>query len=83
MHEHSTVEKSTEVPDKLKRSLATLLEAFDYAVDTESERWDFAVSILELRDAGLNDSDMRWLVRRGFVEHAREVTVEQLSNVVF
>jgi hypothetical protein len=63
--------------EKRKQALASLLEAFDYAEDTDSERSDFAVQILQLRELGLNDSDMRWLVRKGFVEHAREVTIER------
>lgn len=60
---------------RLRAGLTTLLEAADYAADTQSARWDFAVSIQELRRLGFNDSDLRWLIRKGFVEHAREITV--------
>jgi hypothetical protein len=67
---------STELAEKLKQGLATLSEAFEYAVDTDSDRWNFAVTIGSLRTLGLNDADLRWLVRKGYVEHGREVTVQ-------
>jgi hypothetical protein len=60
---------------KLQQALAALLEAFDYAVDTSSDRWDFAIPIRRLRKLGINEADLRWLVRKGWVEHAQEMTV--------
>jgi hypothetical protein len=36
--------------------------------------WDFAVELPVLRDARLTNSDLRWLVGMGYVEHALEVT---------
>lgn len=59
---------------KLKVAFLTLLEALEYAEDTSSDLWDFAVSIQEFQELGLSDQDLRWLVRKGYVEHAREVT---------
>ena len=56
--------------------LAVLFRAHRYAVDTGSDIWDFAVEIAHLRSLGLTDSDLRWLARKGYVEHAREVTVQ-------
>ena len=58
----------------IQSGLQTLLSAYQYSVDTASDLWDFAVSIGHLRDENLTDSDLRWLVRKGYVEHAREVT---------
>jgi len=71
-------EKSTrcELLAKFQQAFAALLEAFDYAVDLGDDRWDFAVRIRDLRDARLNESDLRWLVRKGFVQHAREATLQ-------
>jgi hypothetical protein len=34
--------------------------------------WDFAVGIRLLLSAGATENDLRWLVRRGFAEHACE-----------
>lgn len=56
--------------------LGVLLRAYCYAVDTGSDIWDFAVEIAHLHSLGLTDSDLRWLARKGYVEHAREVTVQ-------
>jgi hypothetical protein len=63
-------------PSKLKPALVALLEAFDYAEDNGSDRWEFAVAMRHLQTLGLSETDLRWLVRKGYVEHAREVTVQ-------
>ncbi len=63
------------IPSKLIAALGTLLEALEYADDVGSDRWEFAVSVSELLSCGCVHNDLRWLVRRGYVEHAREVTV--------
>ena len=39
--------------------------------------WDFAVEMDNLLAAGLSTSDLRWLVRRGYLEHGYEVTRPQ------
>ncbi len=65
---------NTWVPEKVKPALVALLEACDYAEDTESDRWDFAIGIGHLRELGLTPTDLRWLARKRYVEHAREVT---------
>ncbi len=55
--------------------LALLFEAHRYAAELRGNIWDFAVEIDQLRRAGLTHSDLRWLVCKGFVEHACEVTL--------
>src|SRR5262245_16951221 len=55
-------------------ALRELVKAFDYARLGKREVWDFAVEIQTLRDAGLTDSDFRWLTCVGHVDHACEVT---------
>jgi hypothetical protein len=59
---------------KFQRGLGVLLEAARYAELTSGERWEFAVEIEELRKVRLAENDLRFLVRRGYVEHAREVS---------
>jgi hypothetical protein len=54
--------------------LSELLKACDYAHQIRRAAWDFAVEISQLRAAGMTDSDFRWLVCMGYVEHAREIT---------
>ena len=71
--------KSTRAPtngldDKISTALVRLARALDHASDTGRDKWDFAVEIQELLAAGLAVSDLRWLVCKGYVEHAREIT---------
>jgi len=54
--------------------MQVLVEAYDYAHDLGCDVWDFAVEIAELVVAGLTHSDLRWLIRRGLVEHGGETT---------
>lgn len=61
---------------KLQKTLFTLLEAFEYAEDTESGIWDFAISIQHIDELGVTETDLRWLVKKGIIDHAREITSE-------
>jgi hypothetical protein len=54
--------------------ISTLLDAHEYAEDTSSSRWDFAVPIAQLRENDVNDTDLRWLVKKGIVDHSCEIT---------
>lgn len=57
-------------------ALELLVGAYDFARELQRDPWDFAVEIEDLRRAGLANCELRWLVCRGYVEHAREVTSE-------
>ncbi len=59
---------------KLRAAFEILLEAHSYAQDARKDIWQFAVEIDSLRSVGLLPNDFRWLVTRGYVEHAREAT---------
>ena len=63
------------LPARFGAALALLLDAFEYAEQTNGDRWEFAVEIHELHEAGLTKNDLRFLVRQQFVEHATEVTI--------
>jgi hypothetical protein len=54
-------------------ALLLLLEAYEYAQELQRNHWDFAVALHTLRLAGLTESQLRWLVCRGYVEHAAEI----------
>jgi hypothetical protein len=60
-----------------------LREAFDYAQELELGLWDFAVEIQSLRADGLSNNDLRWLVCKGYVRHAVEVTALGKRHRVF
>ena len=65
-----------EVSTRIRSALLLLLEAFHYADETNSDRWEFAIELEDLAALGLTRNDFRWLIRRGLVEHRREVTLE-------
>lgn len=65
-----------EITERLWPALEAMLHASRYAVDTDSTLWDFAISIRRLLELGASETDLRWLVLKGFVKHGREVTVE-------
>jgi hypothetical protein len=54
--------------------LARIYNAFKYSCDTNSDIWEFAVSIKQLGEFGCDHSDLRWLVRKGLVEQKCEIT---------
>lgn len=63
------------VPAHLRPALKHLLQAHEYACHLAREPWDLAVEISTLRRLGLTNTDLRWLVCRGYVAHAREITM--------
>lgn len=60
---------------RLVAALAALLEAVDYVQDLERNVWEFALELPSLRNLKLSNSDLRWLVGKGLVEHAIEITL--------
>ncbi len=68
------ISRRIEVRPHLHESLSLLLQAHEYAVELNQDSWDLAVELPVLRGAKLSNSDLRWLVGVGFVEHAVETT---------
>lgn len=62
------------LPRSTQRAICQLLKASNYAEDTGRDAWEFAVTIGELRRDGVSENELRWLVCRGYIEHAEEVT---------
>jgi len=63
------------IPDRFRSGLAVLLTAFDYAQDSQSDPWQFAVELPELLSKGATLPDLRWLILRQFAEHGKETTL--------
>jgi hypothetical protein len=66
-------EQAIRPPQRLRTALRALLEAWDYAHDLTADPWEFALEIESLRRYQLTNSDLRWMVGRGLVQHAVEV----------
>ena len=62
-----------QIPSHVWPGLLLLLQAHEYAVDVDRDRWEFAVELAELRRAGLTKADCRWLICKGWAELAREL----------
>jgi hypothetical protein len=58
----------------LRAALRLLMQAETSARDAECAVWDFAVEIDCLVALGLSTGDLRLLVRRGYVDHAVEIS---------
>lgn len=62
------------VSPEIEAALELLRRSTSYAEDVRQDVWQFAIEIGQLREIGLSDSAMRWLLCRGEVLHADEVT---------
>jgi hypothetical protein len=69
-----TARRAGEPVAELFAALAQLAKAHDYARDLQCDLWEFAVEIDRLLALPVSTSDLRWLIRKGYVEHAREIT---------
>lgn len=65
------------LPVRFKSAFAILVEAVEYAEQTNGNTWDFAIEIDRLRSLGISENDLRFLVRLELVDHASERTVSR------
>jgi hypothetical protein len=65
---------SHDLTPSIRAALAQLQQARDYARDIGGDPWEFAVEIERLIAQGVTTSDLRWLAKKGYIEHASEVT---------
>lgn len=63
------------ITPRIEAALTALLQALEYAHDLDRSTWEFAVDMASLRSLKLSKSDLRWLVGKGLVETAIEVTM--------
>ena len=71
---HAAPSAPVEMSGRVGEALLFLLKAKEYADDVATDLWDFALELRELRSLGLTNSDLRWLVMKGYVDFARELT---------
>lgn len=55
-------------------ALARLWHAHQTAREVASPAWEFACQLSALRAEGVSDTDLRWLLKRGYAEHLIEIT---------
>jgi hypothetical protein len=59
---------------RIQAALADLRDGYEFALSLGRELWDFAVEIEVLQERGLRANELRWLIFKGWVVHAHEVT---------
>jgi hypothetical protein len=59
---------------RARRALRQLLEAHERARELALDVWQFALEVSALQHSGVTNTDLRWLVSKGYVEHAVERT---------
>jgi hypothetical protein len=62
------------IDETLRSGLALLWQAYRYALDTGVDAWEFALENDELYKTAVTISDLRWMVVKGFAEHAQETS---------
>lgn len=74
---------ASRVIQRSQRGLFRLLEGYEYAQELQQSVWDFAVEIEYLREIGLTNNELRWLVCSGFAKHAREIIPDAEEHRAF
>ncbi len=54
--------------------LRKLSRAYQFSVDCDRSRWDFAVEISEVLALGVTSDELRWLMGKGLIQQANEIT---------
>jgi hypothetical protein len=68
---------------KKPQAFDMLAHAYDCASDVNRNVWEFALNVVTLKLAGISDTELRWLLCRGFVEAAVETTRADSANRSF
>lgn len=58
----------------LRAAVRQLYAGHSYAADLRESCWEFAIGMPSLTAAGLSENDVRWLLKRGYLEHRVEIT---------
>ena len=72
-----------ELTPSLRRGIEMLSVAYGYAREVHRDDWEFALEIQCLAAAGVNNSELRWLVCMGLALHAEEKIDHGQSGRVF
>ena len=65
----------SDISESISELALELLEAFQLARDCAARPIEFAVEISRLRELGLNNNHLRWLLKRLFIQHVVETSL--------
>jgi hypothetical protein len=72
--ESGTADSQEKLLSQIGVGLFLLLDSFAYARAQADDPWEFSIEWHELQRHGLTCNDGRWLIHKGFVQHAYEIT---------
>ncbi len=81
-----SMSQTPQTPERALRpvvGLAQLAEAFACAADGQCDKWEFAIRMENLPALGIGESELRWLVSKGYAEHACETTTTRNTTRKF
>lgn len=58
--------------EEILKVFQKLSRAWQYSVECQRSRWDFAVELLNLDQDGVSHETLRWLIGKGLIEHGVE-----------
>jgi hypothetical protein len=61
-------------PSMVRAVLALLAKSRQYASSARCDKWQYAEELGSLRATGASNSDLRWLLHKGYVVHREEMT---------
>lgn len=67
----------------LWKGMTALLQAAVYAHDVQQDIWDFSLELRELSELGLTQSEIRWLLCKGYVEQGEEIGLRKARSRSF
>jgi hypothetical protein len=62
------------LPGEAQKALTHLHRAHEFALDIQIDLWQFAEPLRNLAEMGVPEHALRWLVVKGYAEHAHELT---------
>jgi hypothetical protein len=62
---------------EISRLLHKLSRAWQFSLDCDRSRWDFAVELSDLIHDGISHETLRWMIGKGLIEHAIESDTQQ------
>ena len=80
---HRISKEATDVSLSIRTALTLLHEAFAYSQDLDLPVWEFAVEVKRLREVCVTNSDLRWLLCKGYAEQGVETTSSRQKSRSF
>ncbi len=80
LHEILTGPDLPHLHGEIQKALTHLYRTHEFALDVQLDIWQFAEPLHNLAAMGVTESSLRWLVVKGYAEHAHELTTFSEAN---